>query len=1006
MRRLRTIDSYPMALVEDDQGKKALDWVLAAMHSVGVNKTILVGGYHIEKLVELYPHLHFYYDPEWQHSQSLHSLFKAKEELDEECIISHTNILFHGEALAPLLSSSGDIVVGAISNEFGPLQHYVVSPLTNDSGDVESDFVFSGLIRLSAKGASLVAQFLETLAAAGEENFLRNASFMDFIDRMRTEGVRINTVEITDSWSPVDANLNMAQFVLGSKSQTLERLQHRLKSAEILDQIRFSVADWRRDEKAMVSSIQGQFNDTPIVIRSSAHGEDSWQDSNAGKYHSALDVDTVDPAAITEAIENVISSFGDESDANRDKVFVQKFLSEIKVSGVLFTRDFETQAPYLVVNYDAVSGRSNTVTGGNGRSLATCYVFRGHEDRLDPTIRPLIPVIKEIQDLVDHDSLDIEFAIDFDDRCHILQVRPLTPKPGFSSKLDESDIHAELESASAFLKNTLGPHPLIQGSATLFSNMTDWNPAEIIGVTPRPLAASLYRYLITDDVWSKSRQAMGGRNVQSIPLMYIIGGHPFIDVRASLNSFIPASVSDDLTEKLVDYFIERIIDEPRLHDKVEFDVALTCMDFEFEVKARRLKQHGFEDEEIDQLREALKRQTLKNVRGEIQSFATSQDNLHQLAKRREAILAMKIEQPVTLCTAISMLLDDCRHYGTFTFANLARQGFIATLLLQSLHKIGVIDDSIYASLQASLPTVASDLANKLASLAEGNLSDEDFLAEFGHLRPGTYDILSHSYREQPDLYLSNLSVVGQSTHLTAEDGVFESLMANLGLDKICQQYDMGFTGDEMISFIRTAIPGREWGKFEFCKNLSAALVLIKKLGDSLGFSNDDMSMLPIWNILDARAESNPSSWQGDLKREIGWNRKAFNIAKTLRLPSVIIKSEDLFGFTESEDWPNFITNKSVTAPVLYLKGRNVDFPDFDGRIIAIEHSDPGYDWLFGHKIAGLVTKYGGVASHMSIRCAEFGLPAAIGCGERIFNSVSRSNVVELNCANRQISLVK
>ena len=46
-----------------------------------------------------------------------------------------------------------------------------------------------------------------------------------------------------------------------------------------------------------------------------------------------------------------------------------------------------------------------------------------------------------------------------------------------------------------------------------------------------------------------------------------------------------------------------------------------------------------------------------------------------------------------------------------------------------------------------------------------------------------------------------------------------------------------------------------------------------------------------------------------------------------------------------------------------------------------------FDWIFTFKIKGLITKFGGAASHMAIRCAEFQIPAAIGCGEIIFNEL-------------------
>ena len=43
------------------------------------------------------------------------------------------------------------------------------------------------------------------------------------------------------------------------------------------------------------------------------------------------------------------------------------------------------------------------------------------------------------------------------------------------------------------------------GNQRYFSTMTDWNPAEIIGLKPKPLSLSLYQSLITDEIWANSR---------------------------------------------------------------------------------------------------------------------------------------------------------------------------------------------------------------------------------------------------------------------------------------------------------------------------------------------------------------------------------------------------------------------------------------------------------------------------------------------------------------------
>ena len=68
-------------------------------------------------------------------------------------------------------------------------------------------------------------------------------------------------------------------------------------------------------------------------------------------------------------------------------------------------------------------------------------------------------------------------------------------------------------------------------------------------------------------------------------------------------------------------------------------------------------------------------------------------------------------------------------------------------------------------------------------------------------------------------------------------------------------------------------------------------------------------------------------------------------------------------------------------------------------------ADPGYDWLFARRIAGLVTQHGGTNSHMAIRAAELGLPSVIGCGEQNFERWSKARVVEIDCTHRVVRKV-
>ena len=95
------------------------------------------------------------------------------------------------------------------------------------------------------------------------------------------------------------------------------------------------------------------------------------------------------------------------------------------------------------------------------------------------------------------------------------------------------------------------------GKTTYFGVMPDWNPAEIIGFRPKPLALSLYKELITDHVWSKNRLLFGYRDVTSSHLMTTFFGIPYIDLRVDFNSWLPASLSEKTSNKLINYYLKK-----------------------------------------------------------------------------------------------------------------------------------------------------------------------------------------------------------------------------------------------------------------------------------------------------------------------------------------------------------------------------------------------------------------------------------------------------------------
>ena len=103
--------------------------------------------------------------------------------------------------------------------------------------------------------------------------------------------------------------------------------------------------------------------------------------------------------------------------------------------------------------------------------------------------------------------------------------------------------------------------------------------------------------------------------------------------------------------------------------------------------------------------------------------------------------------------------------------------------------------------------------------------------------------------------------------------------------------------------------------------------------------------------------------------------------------------------------PNYIGTDIISAELVCLFGSNENFGDISNKIILIEQADPGYDWLFGQNIAGLITAYGGANSHMAIRSAEFGISAAIGIGEQLYKKFKKINEIQLDPKNKMIRIL-
>ena len=352
--------------------------------------------------------------------------------------------------------------------------------------------------------------------------------------------------------------------IFSSKADVLDFLYNKITKARIEKMDYFSVHEWKKQSEKILESISNNFNSEFVIIRSSAIGEDSIIKSEAGNYLSIQNVDSTSKKQLKSAISEVIKSFSVKGNKNSmNQVLVQKQTVDVITSGVIFTKTISTGSPYYVINFDDGTN-TDTVTKGEIGNIFKIFRFL-KLTKIPKKWRKLIIAVKEIEKIIGIENLDIEFGINKKRDIIIFQVRPLTSIKTINSHNLKNNLSKQLEkNRKKFLKYQKSPFLL--GKKTIFSDMCDWNPAEIIGDNPNLLDYSLYDYLIMKKIWSQSRSILGYTNAETSSLMKKFGQKPFVDVRASFNSFLPNEFSKKLKQKLIMFYLKKLIKNPHLHD--------------------------------------------------------------------------------------------------------------------------------------------------------------------------------------------------------------------------------------------------------------------------------------------------------------------------------------------------------------------------------------------------------------------------------------------------------
>ena len=805
-----------------------------------------------------------------------------------------------------------------------------------------------------------------------------------------------NKVNIHDIESYLLGDVSYFNLYNSTKANTLASLKPNLKNSVVEELFIFTINQWEESSKDIVLQIKNKFNGK-IVIRSSSLIEDGHFSSYAGFFHSELNVDSKDTNEIIKSIRKVIDSYArDKNSSKNDQILVQSQTKNVVMSGVVFSRNIENNSPYYLINFDNSSITDSVTSGNVGNKLE---IIKNINNKKLPTIwKSLMTSVKEIEVLLHNLALDIEFAIKKNGKVVIFQVRPITAIKQISNTPD-TDLFSVI---SKLIKkyNQDKSNSVIKNQYTL-SDMSFWNPAEIIGDRSDNLSYSIYLYLILSKSWNKGLTRIGYKKINR-NLMVRYGNKPYIEVETAFIALLPSDLNDKITNKLVKFYTKKLKSQPELHDKIEFQIVHNCFSPKTKTQLNELNK-VLSDKEIKALRKSLIILTQNIFDNYSQIKSEDLKELELLADKRTKLLkGVKNLSINKKLDKIIELLDDAKKFGTPQFSRMARLAFIGKEYLSSFVSEGIITQNEYDSFFSSIDTVATEINIDFDKVLSGEKKVSEFNKKYGHLRPGTYDIRKLPYSKDPGYFTIDKSTLVSKPKLKSNN-IYYNLEKKI--NNYLNKFEVSISSHQLLKFIEETTKYRESFKFEFTKNLSLALEILVDVGTNLGFDRNMLSHLSVENIKGVVSSKSSIAEIIDLwQSQITGKKINQNIYKYISLPGLIFNDKD-FEIIESHTVrPNFITNSIIKGQLINLDLLNPN--EFDlvaGKIVLIEKADPGYDWVFSKNIKGLVTRFGGAASHMAIRCAEFDIPAAIGCGEIIYNNIKNKKTLVLDCRSQLIT---
>ncbi len=689
-----------------------------------------------------------------------------------------------------------------------------------------------------------------------------------------------------------------------------------------------------------------------IMIRSNSSSEDKEYSSSAGKYLSIGPIERNDLETIKKSWEMVVDSY--EEQDNQSVIF-QNYIENAKSVSVLTSYKVGSDSAYRTFS-TYYGSETDAITSGKYSEINNFFMHRSFDilPKKYEKYNVYLKIITQLEDLFKNKQLDIEMVLDKNNSPQLLQVRPLMGK-----KLNKESIFDEKEVIDRNLKNYKKLNKTTAdrfGTNQIYSNMSDMNPAEMIGKKPDNIAFGLYKFMFTDTTWNIQRGEFGYRKYSGGKLMELFNNVAYINVNHSLNSFLTRNLQKESCEEIINYQLNKLKENPHLHDSIEFDISRSSYVFD------TVEEFSKEYKNIISPREIIK------WHNDLIQIDTH--NKSTLEKNKKIILSTfsKLDKSFEYSKKENIKL--IRDTMALPFTHHSRLGFVYFAQLNSLLEKEVISEDQKKLLLLSVNSISTKMKADAYEVKIGKKTFEGFLDVYGHIRAGNYNLLSSNLKNNLNF---TESLVNNSEQPLEDNILPKDIYTNI--EEYFTINEIPLKASAWIDMFQEGISTRENSKFYYTKGIDGILNEI---------SEKNTSDREVFDLLDIEFNEENTS---DMR------------LKNVLMPDLVTSNEDFYFYEEMSKNGNYIGQGTVIGDVLLIDNEANRPNNLENKIVVIPAADPGWDWIFNYKIKSLITKYGGPNSHMAIRCAEHNIPAILGIGENNFSVISNSKSLKIDFSN-------